>query len=132
MRGGSRGLEIYTGEEEEDSMDDLSMIDIIQPKYGEVDQIYCPIVDIPWDRYRKYWQPWLRVLILKVPGKSISFRVLQERIPRLWQLLNSCERVDVDKGYIVGMISLTTSRVFWWVDSYFNGEQGGQDCESGH
>lgn len=36
-------LEIYTGEGEEDSMDNLSMTDIIQPEYVDVDKTHCPL-----------------------------------------------------------------------------------------
>lgn len=34
-------------------------------------------------------------------GKSFSFKVLELRIKRAWQLQHGCELVDIDKGYMV-------------------------------
>lgn len=77
------------------------MADIIQAENEEYDPSICPVVDIPWDHYRTCWKPWRRALVLKVLSKSISFRVLQDRILRVWKLEMGCELVDIDKGYIV-------------------------------
>lgn len=67
----------------------------------EFDQDICPIVDIPWKHYRNCWKSQRRALVLKVLDKTISFRILQERIPRVWNLDLGCELVDIDKGYLV-------------------------------
>lgn len=71
-------------------MDDMSMADILQTEMEELDPEICPVVDIPWDHYRNCWKPWRRALVLKLLGRSISFRILQERIPRVWQLEHGC------------------------------------------
>lgn len=101
LQGKPSRLEFYTGEGEDDLMDDMSMADIIQPDMEEFDPDICPVVDIPWDHYRQCWKPWRRALVIKVLGKSISYRILQDRLPRLWQLELGCELVDIDKGYVV-------------------------------
>lgn len=39
--------------------------------------------------------------MLKTLGKTFSFRLLEPRIRKAWNLMNDCELVDIDKEYIV-------------------------------
>lgn len=91
----------YTGEGEDDYMDDLGISDILGDQDVVADGELCPIADIPWDSYKQSWLPWRRALIIKVLGKAFSFKVLEPRIRRLWNLDNGCELLDIDKGYLV-------------------------------
>lgn len=61
----------------------------------------CPIVDLPWEEYRALWQPWRRALILKVLGRNLSFKLVEQRVRRLWQLDLGCELIDMAKGFII-------------------------------
>lgn len=72
VRNATPECKIYTGEEEEDNMDDLSLADVIQPYEHLNDPTVCPVVDISWEEYRKSWVPWRRALILRtLVGASV-------------------------------------------------------------
>lgn len=43
---------IYTGEGEEDVLDDLGLADVLQASDVAPNPNICPIVDIPWEEYR--------------------------------------------------------------------------------
>lgn len=42
---------LYTGEGEEDPMDDYGMTDVLQTHEVVGDPSICPMVDIPWEEY---------------------------------------------------------------------------------
>lgn len=92
---------LYTGEGEEDSIDDLGLDDILQNQEAVAEGELCPIVDILWEAYKKSWQPWRRALIIRVLGKSFNFCLLEPRVRKLWQLDHGCKLIDMDKGYMV-------------------------------
>lgn len=92
---------LYTSEGEEDIMDDMGILDILQDQETVAKGEICPVVDIPWDRYKKTWQKWRRTLVVRTLGKSFSFNMLEPRIRRVWQLEYDCQLIDIDKGYIV-------------------------------
>lgn len=101
LQGKGKKLEIYTGEGEEDIIDDLDMSDAIQNQRDVVDPETCPIVDLPWEEYRALWQPWRWALILKVLGRSLNFKMVEQRIRQLWSLELGCELIDMAKGFII-------------------------------
>lgn len=87
--------ELYTGEGELDITDDLDISDVIRTCDEDIDPKTCPVVDLLWDFYKSLWQPWRRALIIKVIGKTFSFKMLEPRIKNLWQLEKGCELVDM-------------------------------------
>lgn len=84
---------IYTREDKEDMDDDVIHFQ------EEPDPVRCLVVDIPWDRYKSYCQPW-RTSILKVLGKNFSFKELKLGIRQVWALKMGCEFVDLE-GYLI-------------------------------
>lgn len=100
FQGKMQRLEIYTRKGEDDITDDLNIADVIQPLSTDHGGLTGLIVDIPWNEYQEFWKPWCRALILKVLGKSISFKVLEPRIKRIWQLEHGCEIIDLEQGYL--------------------------------
>lgn len=46
-------------------------------------------------------KPWRRALIIKVLGRTVSFCVLQQRLPILWSLSAGCEIIDLEEGYYI-------------------------------
>lgn len=85
-------------------MDELTMAYVYHMPATERDPKCCPKVEFPWASYKEFWQPWRRALILKVLGKSFSYRVLEPRIKKMWQLDQGCEIIDLDKGYQVARV----------------------------
>lgn len=115
---------IYTSDDEEDPMDDLSLAEVVHVPDEKEAAIVCPEVDIPWDEYKSYWQPWRRALILKVLGKSFSFRALEPKIKTTWQLENDCELIDIEQGFIVAR--------FYSREDYLKVLEGGPWTVFGH
>lgn len=101
LQGQHKKLEIYTGEGEEDITYDLAMADVIQSLMEALDPETCPIVDLSWEEYHTLWKPWRRAMILKVLGRTINFKIVEQRIRILWQLELGCELIDMANGFII-------------------------------
>lgn len=56
---------------------------------------------IPADDVKELRKPWARALIVKVFGRTISFRFLQQKLDDLWNLDKGCELIDLDEGYYI-------------------------------
>lgn len=97
LKGTTHTLPFYSGDGEEDPLDDLGLMDILQNQ-DVVEGKICPVVDLSWESYKQSWQPWHRALVL---GKSFTFNMLEPRIRRAWQLELGCELIDIGKGFIV-------------------------------
>lgn len=82
-------------------MDDWGIADILQDQKEIEDGELCPIVEIPWDNYKQSWQNWWWALVIRVLGKSLSFKILELWIQRTWQLEHGCEVTDIDKEHMV-------------------------------
>lgn len=100
VRGPGRKV-LYTGEDEEDSLDDLTLADVFQIPDAGGDLASCPFVDLNWDRYKAHWLPWRRALILKPLGKNFHFKVIEPRLKRVWKLQEDCEVIDIDNDYFI-------------------------------
>lgn len=124
VKGHSPHKPYYTGEDEEDPLDDLALADVFQltDEAGELES--CPFVDINWDRYKAHWQPWRRALIIRVLGKKFHLKVLAPRVKRLWQLADDCELIDLDKWYFIAR--------FFSREDYLKVLQGGPWMVLGH
>lgn len=58
LKGGTPPPPIYTGEDEDDYMDDLGISNIMGDQEVIEDGELCPVADIPWESYKKSWLPW--------------------------------------------------------------------------
>lgn len=85
-----------------------------EEKFGGVDELFSNSttdtatistspkeVDIPKDKYMSLFQPWRGALILKLLGKIVSFRVLQQRTSDLWGLQWGYELIDIENGFFL-------------------------------
>lgn len=114
----------YTGEDEEDALDDLALTDVFQQQDDGGELVDCPFVELNWERYKQRWLPWRRALILKVLGKNFSLKIIAPRIKQAWQLQEDCELIDLDKGFFV-------ARFFSRAD-YLKALEGGPWLVLGH
>lgn len=117
IRNSTLECKIYTDEEKEDSTDDLSLADVIQPYERPNEPTVCPAVDISWKEYRKSWVPGHRALILRTFGWSFSYKLIVPKIKKLWQLTNDYKIIDIDKGFLVAQ--------FYSCEDYLKVLQGG-------
>lgn len=101
VRGTTVRKAIYTGEDEDDCLDDLTLADVFQIQDDGGELASCPFVDLNWERNKANWKPWRRSLILKVLGKNFHIKVLEPRLKRVWQLQDDCKIIDIDKGYFI-------------------------------
>ncbi|OMP01056.1 hypothetical protein CCACVL1_03183 [Corchorus capsularis] len=54
------------------------------------------------DRFKAHIRrKWVRCLIVKLLGRSISYKVLYDRLQKLWQLKGEITLVDLDMGYFL-------------------------------
>lgn len=89
------------GEDEEEifeGIDELfcSPIDVEEqtPKYG-------PRVEILKEKYISLFRQWRGALILKLLGKSISYRAMEQKLRDLWVLERSFDLTNLEEGYFV-------------------------------
>ncbi|KAI5664275.1 hypothetical protein M9H77_23598 [Catharanthus roseus] len=60
-----------------------------------------PNVEVLLEKGHMLWQPWKWAWILKVLGKSVSLRVLEQRTKDLWKFEWGSEIIDLEKGYFL-------------------------------
>ncbi|KAI5656398.1 hypothetical protein M9H77_25191 [Catharanthus roseus] len=53
------------------------------------------------EKYKTLWTLWRKALIIKVLGRNITFRVLEQRVRDLWNLEHRCKMIDLEQGYAV-------------------------------
>lgn len=82
-------------------LDDLDKKDVIQLQDNIYSKHNYPVLDFTWDEYKSFWKPWRMALILKVLGKKFSFKLIEPRITKLWNLASGCKLVDLDGEYMV-------------------------------
>lgn len=60
-----------------------------------------PMPNISKEKYLSLFKPWRGALIIKLLGKSVTFRVMQQRTSSLWNLDKGHELIDLEEGYFV-------------------------------
>lgn len=48
-----------------------------------------------------FFSKWRGALIIKLLGKSISYRLLEQRVKEIWQLRRGFELSDLEEGYFI-------------------------------
>ncbi|KAJ1425768.1 Ribonuclease H-like superfamily [Sesbania bispinosa] len=82
----------------EDSSDNGNMFD--EELLASWDPL-CPIVKISREEKKGICIPWKRTVIIKLMGKRIGFRMLQNRLSKLWQPSSSMEIIDMENDYFL-------------------------------
>lgn len=87
IRGDSSKYPIYIVEEDKDDEDFDSMQEVYGAKActDTTGQHQWPFMDIKEETYRMLGEPWCRALIIKVLGKSVTFKLLEQRVMELWK-----------------------------------------------
>lgn len=58
-----------------------------------------PQLEINDDLFAKLCEPWSDALFIKLLGKNVGYRVMYERLQRLWKPQGGFDILDVDNGY---------------------------------
>lgn len=78
---------MYLGEDIEDEFDgfeELCEASLVAAK-GETSTLH-PVAPITPEKYHSLFKPWRGGLLLKLLGKNVSRKVMQQRMTDLWQL----------------------------------------------
>ena len=102
MEQGKAKPHIYDGADKEDEFDAFVVEDIDRGSEGTLSGQNCiyPKVLIPLSERKDLWKPWRRALIVKVLGKSVGYKRLDQGLRDLWKLENGFEMLDLDLGSI--------------------------------
>lgn len=94
-------LHLYLGEDEEEpspGVDELFLIEEVSsdqpPKYG-------PRVEISKEKYISLFKQWRGALILKLLGRNVNYKILEQKVQDLWQLELGFELTDLAEVYYV-------------------------------
>lgn len=58
-------------------------------------------VSIPLDRCLDLWRPWRKALRIKLLGKTVSYKLLSQRISDLWRAEGRLEITDLEDGFYI-------------------------------
>lgn len=84
----------------------------------------CPVVPISPKKYHSLFQPWKGALLLKLLGKSVSLRVMEQRTKDLWLLEWGCQMIDMENNYFLAR--------FYKREDYSHVLEGGPWIVMGH
>lgn len=114
----------YMGEEDERELDELDGLcdeefDVMAEANGK-----NPVVKLSAEKYHSLFKPWKGALVLKLLGKSISYKTMEQRTRTLWKLEASYELIDLEKGYYLAR--------FFTRSDYYKVLEGGPRITLGH
>lgn len=92
---------LYIGEDCMEDGDSLDLSNLVDPMKVIERDLAMPVIDFSLEECQQLWRPWRKALILKLLGKTVSFRILEQRTKDLWKLEWGCELIDLEKGFYV-------------------------------
>lgn len=93
--------QFYMGEDNEERYPGIDELFMTHSDSEAQPPPFGPRVDISKDKYLSLFQKWRGALIVKLLGKSISYRVFDQKIRDLWQLELGYELTDMAEGFYV-------------------------------
>lgn len=93
---------LYMGTDEDDDCPNADMEILAPEDNSAVEQ--SPgrvIITVPSHEWKKLCRPWRRALIVKLLGRTISYRVLSQRLTTMWSSNCRLDIVDLEDGYYV-------------------------------
>lgn len=85
----------YIGEDSEEKFESVDKLFMSTSDNSSADSISHRQVEISKEKYTSLFNPWRGALILKLLGKTVSFKVLQQRTSDLWNLKWGYELIDM-------------------------------------
>lgn len=92
---------LYMGEDVEERYSGVDALFMTTDESDHQPLKYGPRVEIPKEKYISMFKQWRDALILKLLGKTVNYRVLEQRVCELWQLELGFELIDLAEGYYV-------------------------------
>lgn len=91
----------YMGEDEEERYARVDEMFSYNDSLEECPPQFGPRVEICKEKYTSLFKKWWGTLIIKLMGKLVSYRTLQQRVRDLWQLDRGFELTDLEEGYFI-------------------------------
>lgn len=98
LQGNQATLQLYLGEDDEREFDEIEELCATFEVSAENSGSASPVVPISVEKYYNLFKPWWGALVLKLLGKNVFFRTMEQRALDLWKLEASCELIDLDKS----------------------------------
>lgn len=88
MRNGLVVRKLYLGEDGVNDLGDFEDLceSLVEEDGGEGGKPRSPVVFISPEKYHNLFQPWRGALILKLLGKSVNLRIMEQTTRGLWKL----------------------------------------------
>ncbi|KAF7802269.1 hypothetical protein G2W53_041380 [Senna tora] len=67
----------------------------------EVEDSFCPRVEVSKEERREWCKAWKRSLIVKVLGREVSFGFLRNRLLKLWNPKSQMNVLDLGNGHMI-------------------------------
>lgn len=58
-----------------------------------------PKVTLKETYFHELCTPWKKALVIKLLGKAVGYRMLKDRLKKVWKLCGGFEIMDVDNGF---------------------------------
>lgn len=91
----------YMGDDDEEKYPGVDELFNSQKISDDLNPSMGPKLELSKEKYISLFKPWRGALFIKLLGKSVSFRVMQQRTTSLWNLPKGCELIDLEGGYYV-------------------------------
>lgn len=92
-------MHLYLGEDDEEKYTGIDELFITPADSEEQPPKFGPRVEISKEKYLSLFKQWRGALIVKLLGKSVSYRILDQKIRDLWQLDLWYELTNFAEGY---------------------------------
>lgn len=96
--------QFYLGEDEEEK---FTGVDALFQGHSDLEEQHPPFgprVEISKEKYTSLFRQWCGALIIKLLGKSVSFRTLDQRLRDLWQLETGFELTDLAEDFYIARL----------------------------
>lgn len=92
-------LNLYMGEDDDQNLSRFE--EICEMDQGDIEGSNSGslVVPISPEKYHSPFQPWRGALVLKLLGKTVTFKLLDQRTRSLWYLQNGYELIDLEGGF---------------------------------
>lgn len=114
----------YMGEDDEERFEGIDELFQYKDDLEEEAPKFGLRVLISKEKYLSLFQQWRGALILKVLGKSVGYRFLDQRLRDLWQLDNGFELTDLEDDFYIAL--------FFSREDYLRVLEGGPWMVMGH